>query len=576
MAAEWCQRVLQRREELRTAASTVVQRCASLGVVFLELRFCPYAHCREGLTPAEALAAVCDGFAAGASVVAEERCASGAGFSPVQGGVLLHALRDRGPAEAASAVLLARQYAALAPGERPGSRALVLGLALGPGGADAPGAPPLRAFETALRSAVTQRLPLCVTARLGTEEPGLAVAMGATRLRLQPPVDAAAAAHVVSERSASALATLLRSARASATFALSYDVPYGGVCAYAAHPLRALLAAGVAAALCTDALLAGGPPGTPAPTPAGEVAHAVAHAGLTWEAARGAMLNAARGAFIAQSLRAQFLKEYEASLDDAFEAAARAAVSGALPAVGGSSPEALAAAAAARPQAVRQAPRAADPFGSSLYGDLPPSPPTAALQPLSGPVLRGRMSSTPPGGRDASGEPSAPRFAPFMQLPPGAVDVTHPRENEERVLAAARTQAAQPVAAVPKPVPRTTSGRALADMKAGGGGGLRNAQSFASMRARGFSEHSLALTEDSAEGSAAEGGYWTGSDAGAAAAARANSSGADRAAASPRADGMDKISRLQRKAEAERARGGCVAEPSSSMLWLRAALGRMC
>ena len=186
------------------------------------------------------------------------------------------------------------------------------------------------------------------------------------------------------------------------------------------------------------------------------------------------------------------------------------------------------------------------------------------------------MGTTPPGG--PSGDPSAPRFAPFMQLPPGAVDVTHPRDNEERVLAAARMQAAQPVAAPPKPVPRTTSGRALTDMKAGAGGGLRNAQSFASMRVRGFSEHSLALTEDSAEGSAAEGGYWTGSDAGAGAARANYSGGADRAAgASPYAAGTeDRISRMQREAEAERARGNCVGGPSTSMLWLRAALGRMC
>ena len=93
--AEWCQRVLQRREELRTAASTVVQRCAALGVVFLELRFCPYAHCREGLTPAEALAAVCDGFAAGASVVAEERCASGGGnYKNLQGKSIRYLLCD--------------------------------------------------------------------------------------------------------------------------------------------------------------------------------------------------------------------------------------------------------------------------------------------------------------------------------------------------------------------------------------------------------------------------------------------------------------------------------------------------
>ena len=178
------------------------------------------------------------------------------------------------------------------------------------------------------------------------------------------------------------------------------------------------------------------------------------------------------------------------------------------------------------------------------------------------------MGTTPPGG--PSGDPSAPRFAPFMQLPPGAVDVTHPRANEERVMAATCAQAAQPAAAAPKPVPRTTSGRALADLKPGGG--LRNAQSFASMRVRGFSEHSLALTEDSAEGSA----LWDGSDGGAGAMA-AHSGGADGAAWSPRAAaGTDKLSRLQREAEAERSRGGCVAGPSASMLWLRSALGRMC
>ena len=130
LASEWCQRLLQRREELRTAASTVVQRCASVGITFLELQVCPYCHTREGLTPAEALEAVCEGFAAGAAAVAEERCASGGGFVPLLGGIVLAAPRARGPQEAAAAVLLARQFAALAPGERPGARAQVLGLAL--------------------------------------------------------------------------------------------------------------------------------------------------------------------------------------------------------------------------------------------------------------------------------------------------------------------------------------------------------------------------------------------------------------------------------------------------------------
>lgn len=553
---------------------------------------CPYCHTREGLTPAEALEAVCEGFAGGAAAVAEERCASGGGFAPVLGGVIVEALRARGPQEAASAVLLARQYAALAPGERPGQRALVLGLSLtSPDSAYArASAPPLRAFEAALRSAVGNRLPVSVAARLGTDEPGLAVALGAQRLRLLPPADAAAAAHCVSERSAAALATLLRGARATATFALSADVAGTGHYApsYAAHPLRALVTAGVPLALACDGLMAGGPAGG-APTPAGEIAHAVAHAGLSWQAAREAMRNAARGAFCAPQQRAAFLADYDASLDAAMESAARAAQSGALPAVGGSSPEALAAAAARAPQAAPRMPRAADSFSVSLYGITPEEKPSPmAPMPLAVPVLRGRPGGTPPSARDASsGEVSAPRFAPFMQLPDGAVDVTHPRANEERVLEAARTQMQQRSPAEAKPMPRTTSGRSLADAQRTGNreGQLRNAQSFASMRVRGFSEHSLALTEGSGEGSAAE-GYWqdggdasphhrpaTGAEA-AALAARAISSGAGRV--SGEGGGADRMASLQRDAEARARSSACVAGPSDSMQWLRAKLGYLC
>ena len=585
-------RLLQRREELRTAASTVVQRAASLGITFLELQVCPYCHTREGLTPAEALEAVCEGFAAGAAAVAEERCASGGGFAPVLGGIIVEALRARGPQEAAAAVLLARQYAALFPGERPGQRALVLGLALTSPPYARASAPPLRAFEAALRSAVGNRLPVSVAARLGTDEPGLAIALGAQRLRLLPPADAAAAAHCVSERSAAALATLLRGARATATFALSADVAGTGHYApsYAAHPLRALVMAGVPLALACDALMAGGPPAGGAPTPAGEIAHAVAHAGLSWQAAREAMRNAARGAFFAPQQRAAFLADYDASLDAAMESAARAAQSGALPAVGGSSPEALAAAAARAPQAAPRMPRAADSFSVSLYGITPVEKESPmAPQPLAVPVLRSRPGGTPPSARDgSSGEASAPRFAPFMQLPPGAVDVTHPRDNEERVLAAARTQMQQRSPVEAKPMPRTTSGRSLADAQRSSGardGQLRNAQSFASMRVRGFSEHSLALTEGSGEGSAAE-GYWqdggdasphhrpaTGAEA-AALAARAISSGAGRAAGE--GGGADRMASLQRDAEARARSSACVAGPSDSMQWLRAKLGYLC
>jgi len=166
--------------------------------------------------------------------------------------------------------------------------------------------------------------------------------------------------------------------------------------------------------------------------------------------------------------------------------------------------------------------------------------------------------------------------------------VTHPRDNEERVLAAARTQMQQRSPVEAKPMPRTTSGRSLADAQRSSGardGQLRNAQSFASMRVRGFSEHSLALTEGSGEGSAAE-GYWqdggdasphhrpaTGAEA-AALAARAISSGAGRAAGDN--GGADRMASLQRDAEARARSSACVAGPSDSMQWLRAKLGYLC
>ena len=59
---EWLLQFLQTREELQEATAEVVRRVALAGVFWLELRFCPLLHTREGLSTQDALRAVLAGF----------------------------------------------------------------------------------------------------------------------------------------------------------------------------------------------------------------------------------------------------------------------------------------------------------------------------------------------------------------------------------------------------------------------------------------------------------------------------------------------------------------------------------
>ena len=95
---------------------------------------------------------------------------------------------------------------------------------------------------------------------------------------------------------------------------------------YAAHPIRAMLAAGVRISLSSDNLtlsgdgaIVGG--GTyPAECgymyahPSGEVAHAVADCGVGWNAVRGMLLNGARASFSGDATP-EFMRAFEAAID---------------------------------------------------------------------------------------------------------------------------------------------------------------------------------------------------------------------------------------------------------------------
>ena len=96
---DFCNQFLQTAGELSEATFELLCDLASHNVRLVELRFCPTLHCDDGLSAEEAVLAVIDGFRRGATSVEP----------PMQGGVILCALRSHPAQHGTEMVALARR-----------------------------------------------------------------------------------------------------------------------------------------------------------------------------------------------------------------------------------------------------------------------------------------------------------------------------------------------------------------------------------------------------------------------------------------------------------------------------------
>ncbi|KAA0165633.1 hypothetical protein FNF27_00819 [Cafeteria roenbergensis] len=223
---------LQSASSLRNAASSVCDQLWREGVVWAEIRFCPALHTQRGLTPADALLAVKEGVAAS---------------KLPHSAVIACALRSMGSGHA--------------------ERMVDAALEAGAHGFDVAGNEQDFPLEAAAGAAMRRAAAagLGVTAHAG-EWPGTgsnvfaALSAGASRI-----------GHGIAVGGDAALVQAVIEAGATVECCPTANVGSGRAPSFSAHPIAALMRAGVKVSVSCDNLLASGSAETGPATPTGEV-----------------------------------------------------------------------------------------------------------------------------------------------------------------------------------------------------------------------------------------------------------------------------------------------------------------
>mmetsp|Transcript_503 Transcript_503/g.1096 ORF Transcript_503/g.1096 Transcript_503/m.1096 type:complete len:378 (+) Transcript_503:185-1318(+) len=285
---DFCNQVLQTREELQEATRLVALDRAKANVVHCEVRFCPELHTHEGLSPEEVVEAVCAGF---------EQAVAEADID-LTGGIIICALRNLTAAHSMRMADLARRY--LWKG--------VIGFDI----AGSEGAHPLQLHRDAIVHAKQNGVPVTVHAgewirgtipniqlalELGVERIGHGVAL----VQCPETVRRAAEAGLVVE--------------CCLTGNIRPWLPGAPTC-YKEYPIAEMIAAGVKCALSSDNILLSGTMELEAES-TNELARLVHDVGFTWDEAKNVLITAAEAVFMQPEQKRIFLARYRKSLEDA-------------------------------------------------------------------------------------------------------------------------------------------------------------------------------------------------------------------------------------------------------------------
>ncbi len=290
-AFDFCNKFLQSATELAEATRQLMDfMVLEHRVRVLEIRFCPALHTLGGLSEDAAVRAVAETFLryfASAS-------------KPLRGGVILCALRSKGPAHARETFELAKRW-----------------LGRGVIGADVAGDEarfPLQEFDSPLRAAVADGVPLTIHA-------GEWVAGAAGNVKLAVEVGAKRLGHALVLGEDAGLRKLVREHGVFVETCISSNCAHPDRVAdgaYENHPVREMLCDGVKAAgfNCDNVMLSGTPAEQPDPT--AEIARAVLRCGLTLGQVREVLVNGARASFaVGESEEDQeFIRQFEQDVDE--------------------------------------------------------------------------------------------------------------------------------------------------------------------------------------------------------------------------------------------------------------------
>jgi len=287
---DWCNQFLQQSEELEEAACAVIAERAAVNVVHCEVRFCPALHTQEGLSEAEAIAAVCRGL--------DKAVAEGTALS---GGIIITALRSLPSEHSLRMARLAKQF--LWKG--------VVGFDI----AGDEGSFPLALHEDAIRYAKQAGVPVTVHAGEWTEgtlaNVELALALGVDRI-----------GHGIVMAQCEATMARVAASGVTVEVCLSSNVkPWrdGAPKSVAEHPITQMVKAGVTCALSSDNIMLSGTHDRQAES-VNELARLAHDTPLGWRGAKALLMNGAAGAFLLEAEKRAFVERYRKALDAAWSA----------------------------------------------------------------------------------------------------------------------------------------------------------------------------------------------------------------------------------------------------------------
>jgi len=293
---DFCNQMLQTKDELQEATRRVVMDRAAANVVHCEVRFCPQLHTLEGLGLEEVVEAVCQGWQAAVS-----QCSAAEQPVVLSGGIILCALRSLPAEHSMETAQLAKRFL---------FKAGVVGFDI----AGDEGSFPLYLHRPAIEYAKSHGVPVTVHAGEWTQGTlpniHLALELGVHRI-----------GHGLALVQCPDTCRRVAEAGVTVECCITGNIkPWmaGAPKSYAEHPIAAMRRHySVACALSSDNIMLSGAPNRQAES-INELARLVHSVGFSWPEAREVMLAGAAAVFLPPADKAAFLVRYQALLDEAW------------------------------------------------------------------------------------------------------------------------------------------------------------------------------------------------------------------------------------------------------------------
>lgn len=279
----FCTDFLQTSNALHQATQAIVTTLLSHNVRLIELRFCPFLHLDNHLSPFSAVAAVVQALQDSTPAY-------------VRGGVILCALRSQGPEHLAAVLALAAQWK--------GRGVIAVDVA-----GDETSFPLAPLVPTLRSTSVPLTLHAGENGSSGPINVEHAITTGARRI-----------GHALSLQGRSHLCDMVRNSHVYVECCLTANCTGAGKVptdAFHLHPVREMLQQGVRVAgfNCDNLLLSGTLQNRPDPT--AEVVRAKVHCGLTWRQIAQVLVDGVRASFVefaSETEREQFISEFESEV----------------------------------------------------------------------------------------------------------------------------------------------------------------------------------------------------------------------------------------------------------------------